>query len=171
MVLFGLGLEDALSFFAALAADILAVVVVVTVVVIAAAVVGFGVVGDGDASSSSGLTTTKEVTGVTKLYLRERLVALSASNLCIAGSVAFSLASSSSLMVKYAQRRCTKLEIPSNPAEQSNESAVPLPFEWESKTSFSNLTCFFESMADIDTLKSLTPGLTFPATTNSEPWK
>lgn len=169
--MFGLGLEGELSFFAAPAADILAVVVAVTVVVIVAAVVGFGVVGEGDVSSASGLTTTKEVTGVTKLYLRERLVALSASNLCIAGSVAFSLASSSSLMVKYAQRRCTKLEIPSKPAEQSNESAVPLPFAWEIKTSLSSLTCSFESMADIDTFKSLTPGLTFPATTNSEPWK
>lgn len=74
-------------------------------------------------------------------------------------------------MVKYAQRRCTKLEIPSKLPEQSSESAVPFPFVWEINTSFSNLTRCFESVADIDTLKSLTPGLTLPATTNSEPWK
>ena len=74
-------------------------------------------------------------------------------------------------MVKYAQSRCTKLEIPPTSAEQSIESALPFPFIWESNTSFSNLTSFFESMADIDTFKSLTPGLTFPVTTNSEPWK
>lgn len=64
-----------------LAADALAVEVVVAVVVIVAAVVGFAVVGVCADSSSSGFTTTKDVTGVTKLYLRERLVALSASNL------------------------------------------------------------------------------------------
>lgn len=53
------------------------VAVVVPVVVTVAAVAGFAVVG----VSASGLTTTKDVTGVTKLYLRDRLVALSASNL------------------------------------------------------------------------------------------
>lgn len=80
-VLLGLGLEGVLGFFAAPAADILLVAVVVAVVVVVAAVVGFAVVGLGAASSASGLTTTKEVTGVTKLYLRERFVALSANNL------------------------------------------------------------------------------------------
>lgn len=44
-----------------------------------AALLGFAVVGA--VSSASGLTTTKEVTGVTKLYFRERLVALSVSSL------------------------------------------------------------------------------------------
>lgn len=77
--------------------DIFVVVEVVAVVVIVAAVVGLAVV---VASSASGLTTTKEVTGVTKLYFRERLVALSANNLCMAGSVVFSLARRSSLIVK-----------------------------------------------------------------------
>ncbi len=77
----GLGLEGELGFFAAPAGDTLVVAVVVAVVVIVAVTVGFAVVGVGAASSASGLTTTKEVTGVTKLYLRDRLVALSASNL------------------------------------------------------------------------------------------
>lgn len=78
------------------AADALRVAVLVAVVVMvaAAAVVG------GWTSSTSGLTTTREVTGVTKLYLRERLVALSTSSLWLAGSVLFSLACSNSLMVK-----------------------------------------------------------------------
>ena len=56
---------------------ILVVGVVVAVVVIVAAVV----VGVSAASSASGLTTTKEVNGVTKLYLSDRLVAFSASSL------------------------------------------------------------------------------------------
>lgn len=56
--------------------------------------------GVGPVSSKSGLTTTKEVTGVTKLYLRERLVALSVRSLCVAVSVVFNLARSNSLMVK-----------------------------------------------------------------------
>lgn len=79
--MFGLGLEGELDFFLAPAADILVVAVVVAVVVIVAATVGFAVVGVGAASSASGVTTTKEVTGVTKLYLRDRLVALSARSL------------------------------------------------------------------------------------------
>lgn len=78
-VLFGLGLEGELGFFAA--PDTLMVAVVVAVVVMVAAMVGFAVGGVCAASSASGLTTTKEVTGVTKLYLRDRLVALSVSNL------------------------------------------------------------------------------------------
>lgn len=77
----GLGLDGELGFFAAPATDTLVVAVVVVVVVIVVAVVGLAMVGVGAASSASGLTTTKEVTGVTKLYLRERLVALSASSL------------------------------------------------------------------------------------------
>lgn len=64
------------------------------------ALLGCAVVGVGAASLTSGLTTTKEVTGVTKLNFRERLVALSVRSLCVAASVAFNLASSSSLMVK-----------------------------------------------------------------------
>lgn len=81
---------------AAAAANALLVTVLVAVVVILAAAV---VVGEWTLSTS-GLTTTKEVTGVTKLYLRERLVALSTSSLWVAGSVVFSLACSSSWMVK-----------------------------------------------------------------------
>lgn len=70
-------------------------VVVVTglgVVVVVETVVGFG-------SSISGLTTTKEVTGVTKLYLSERLVAFSPSKRCMSGSELLSLAIKSSLIV------------------------------------------------------------------------
>lgn len=63
-------------------------------------VVGFVIGGVVVGSSASGLTTTREVNGVTKLYLRERLVAFSVSNFCAAGSVVFSLATESSLMVK-----------------------------------------------------------------------
>lgn len=73
---------------------------VAAVVVVVAALFGCAVVGDGAVSSASGLTTTKEVTGVTKLYLRERLVALSVRSLCAAASVVFNLARSNSLMVK-----------------------------------------------------------------------
>lgn len=71
------------------------VVVVVTVLgvaVVVEPVVGFG-------SSISGLTTTKEVTGVTKLYFRERLVAFSVSKRCANGSELLSLAIKSSLIV------------------------------------------------------------------------
>lgn len=64
------------------------------------ALIGCAVVGVEAGSSASGLTTTKEVTGVTKLYLRERLVALSVRSLCVALSVVFNLARSNSLMVK-----------------------------------------------------------------------
>lgn len=92
----GFPLELGLLPTAAAAAGPLLVAVLVAVVVIVAVAV---VVGEGT-SSSSGLTTTKEVTGVTKLYLRERLVALSTSSLWVAGSVVFSLACSNSLMVK-----------------------------------------------------------------------
>lgn len=63
------------------------------VVVVEDAIVGFG-------SSGSGLTTTNEVTGVTKLYLSERFVAFSVSKRCTSGSVLLSLASRSSLIVK-----------------------------------------------------------------------
>lgn len=72
------------------------------VVVVAVVVVGRTVVVDAEVgiSSASGLTTTREVTGVTKLYLRERLVAFSPSSFCMFESVVFSLASSSSLIVK-----------------------------------------------------------------------
>lgn len=92
-VLFGLmGLEGFGVFVVAVAVA----VVVTLAAAVAVVVVGLCVV----VSSASGLTTTKEVTGVTKLYLSERLVALSASNLCIEGSVVFSLARSSSLMVE-----------------------------------------------------------------------
>lgn len=66
---------------------------VVDVVVVEGAVVGFG-------SSVSGLTTINEVTGVTKLYFRERLVAFSISKRCTTGSVLLVLASRSSLIVK-----------------------------------------------------------------------
>lgn len=76
------------------------VVEVVAVVVVVTALLGCAVVGVEAVSSTSGLTTTKEVTGVTKLYLRERLVALSVRSLCVAASLAFNLARSSSLMVK-----------------------------------------------------------------------
>lgn len=64
----------------------------VVVVVVVETVVGFG-------SSMSGLTTTKEVTGVTKLYFRERLVAFSVSKRCANGSELLSLAIKSSLIV------------------------------------------------------------------------
>lgn len=74
--------------------------VVVAVVVVVAALLGCAVAGVGAASSASGLTTTKEVTGVTKLNFRERLVALSVKSLCMAVSVVFNLARSNSLMVK-----------------------------------------------------------------------
>lgn len=74
--------------------------VVVAVVVVVAALFGCAVVGVGAVSSASGLTTTKEVTGVTKLYLRERLVALSVRSLWVAVSLVFNLARSNSLMVK-----------------------------------------------------------------------
>lgn len=67
--------------------------------VVVAALLGCAV-GVGAVSSKSGLTTTKEVTGVTKLNLRERLVALSVRSLCVAVSVVFNLARSNSLMVK-----------------------------------------------------------------------
>lgn len=70
-------------------------VVVVTglgVVVVVETVVGFG-------SSISGLTTTKEVNGVTKLYFSERLVAFSVSKRCANGSELLSLAIKSSLIV------------------------------------------------------------------------
>lgn len=63
-----------------------------------AATVGLGV-GIG-MSSTSGLTTTSEVTGVTKLYARERLVAFSVNSRCRAASLLLVLASSRSLMVK-----------------------------------------------------------------------
>lgn len=75
-------------------------VVVAVVVVVVAALFGCAVVGVGAVSSASGLTTTKEVTGVTKLYLRERLVALSVRSLWVAVSLVFNLARSNSLMVK-----------------------------------------------------------------------
>lgn len=77
---------------------VIMLVVVVTglgglgVVVVVATVVGFG-------SSISGFTTTKEVTGVTKLYFSERLVAFSASKRCANGSVLLSFAIKSSLTV------------------------------------------------------------------------
>lgn len=74
--------------------------VVVAVVVVVAALFGYAVLGVGAVSSASGLTTTKEVTGVTKLYLRERLVALSVRSLWVAVSLVFNLARSNSLMVK-----------------------------------------------------------------------
>lgn len=74
--------------------------VVVAVVVVVAALFGCAVLGVGAVSSASGLTTTKEVTGVTKLYLRERLVALSVRSLWVAVSLVFNLARSNSLMVK-----------------------------------------------------------------------
>lgn len=90
----GFPFDGELGLFPAAAALLVAVLVAVVVTVAAAVVVGEW------ASSTSGLTTTKEVTGVTKLYLRERLVALSTSSLWVAGSVVFSLACSSSLMVK-----------------------------------------------------------------------
>lgn len=155
--------------FAAAEADILLTAALAAVVVVVGAVVGLAVVAVGAVSSASGLTTTREVTGVTKLYLREMLVAFSASNLCIAGSVVFSLAKRSSLMVKYAHRRCTKLEIPSKLSEHLCKSSLSLPFSGEIKTSFSSFRCCFESVALIDIFKSLMPGLTLPATTNSEP--
>lgn len=85
---------------AAPAADALVAEVVVAVVLVVAALFGRAVMGVGAASSASGLTTTKEVTGVTKLYLRERLVALSVRSLWVAASVVLNLASSNSLMVK-----------------------------------------------------------------------
>lgn len=91
----GFPLELGLLPTAAAAGSLLVAVLVAVVVIVAVA----AVVGEGT-SSSSGLTTTKEVTGVTKLYLRERLVALSTSSLWVAGSVVFSLACSNSLMVK-----------------------------------------------------------------------
>lgn len=54
----------------------------------------------GSSSSISGLITTNEVTGVTKLYFSERLVALSTSMRCVIKSEVFILASSNSLIVK-----------------------------------------------------------------------
>lgn len=54
----------------------------------------------GSGSSISGLITTREVTGVTKLYSSERLVAFSTSRRCIFTSEVFILASSNSLIVK-----------------------------------------------------------------------
>lgn len=78
------------------AADALLVAVLVAVVVI----VAVAVVAGERTSSTSGLTTTSDVTGVTKLYLRERLEALSSRSLWVAASVVVSLACSSSLMVK-----------------------------------------------------------------------
>lgn len=81
-VLSGLGLDGNLGFFADdILAAVIGVVGVVAVVVCFAVVVVGVVVAVGAASSASGFTTTKEVTGVTKLYFRERLVAFSASNL------------------------------------------------------------------------------------------
>lgn len=68
------------------------VVTVLGVVVVVETVVGFG-------SSISGFTTTKEVTGVTKLYFSERLVAFSASKRCANGSELLSLAIKHSLIV------------------------------------------------------------------------
>lgn len=90
----GLGLFPTAAAAAAADAGLVAVLVAVVVIVPAAVVVGEWT------SSTSGLTTTKDVTGVTKLYVRERFVALSTSSLWVAGSVVFSLACSSSLMVK-----------------------------------------------------------------------
>lgn len=54
----------------------------------------------GSGSSISGLITTNEVTGVTKLYFSERLVALSTRRRCVITSEVLILASSNSLIVK-----------------------------------------------------------------------
>jgi len=54
----------------------------------------------GSGSSISGLITTNEVTGVTKLYFSERLVALSTRRRCVTKSEVLILASSNSLIVK-----------------------------------------------------------------------
>lgn len=61
-------------------------------------VVGLGVVVG--ASSVSGFTTTSELTGVTKLYAIERLVAFSVSRRCMPTSLLLVRARRSSLMVK-----------------------------------------------------------------------
>jgi len=79
------GLEGGFGFLAltlALATTLLArVVVVVVVVVVVAVMVVVVAASRWAASSASGFTTTSDVTGVTKLYSRERLVALSVSSL------------------------------------------------------------------------------------------
>lgn len=67
--------------------------VLVEVLLVVATTVGSG-------SSISGLITTNEVTGVTKLYFSERLVALSTRRRCVIKSEVFILASSNSLIVK-----------------------------------------------------------------------
>lgn len=105
LALFALVLEEELDFLAAVleggaraVGGVVVVVVGPATVVVAVVVVEGTVVGVG--SSVSGFTTTKEVTGVTKLYFKERLVAFSVSSLCIAESVMFSFACNNSLMVK-----------------------------------------------------------------------
>lgn len=54
----------------------------------------------GSGSSISGLITTNDVTGVTKLYFSERLVALSTRRRCVNTSEVLILAKSNSLIVK-----------------------------------------------------------------------